>query len=81
MSSGSITLGEVAEHTAVLAVACNRYDRAGRYRLDTLIARGADFSVRICCAYCPRIAQSGGRSRFYDLCGMHCPDLPKFFLT
>jgi hypothetical protein len=36
VSEGSITLGEVAEHTAVLAVACSRCERAGRYNLDTL---------------------------------------------
>jgi hypothetical protein len=34
--SGSISLGEVAERTAVLAVACSRGERAGRYNLDTL---------------------------------------------
>jgi hypothetical protein len=39
MASGFITLDQVATHTAVLAVACSRCDRAGRYPLDTLIAR------------------------------------------
>ena len=34
-----ITLGGVAARTPVLTVACSRYDRAARYRLDTLIAR------------------------------------------
>ena len=38
MADGSITLFQVAAHTKVLAVACSRCDRAGRYRLDTLIA-------------------------------------------
>ncbi len=43
-TSGSISLSEVAEHTAVLAVACSRCERAGQYRLETLIARhGKDF--------------------------------------
>lgn len=46
LMSGSITLEEVAEHTAVLAVACTRCDRAGRYNLDTLIARhGANYGI------------------------------------
>jgi hypothetical protein len=36
VSEGSITLGDVAEHTPVLAVACSRCERAGRYNLDTL---------------------------------------------
>ena len=45
-TSGSITLGEAAEHTAVLTVACSRCGRAGKYRLETLIARhGADFGI------------------------------------
>jgi hypothetical protein len=39
MASDSITLDQVAAHTAVLAVACSRCDRAGKYGLDTLIAR------------------------------------------
>jgi hypothetical protein len=33
-TSGSITLVEVADRAAVLAVACTRCERAGRYRLD-----------------------------------------------
>ena len=37
-------------HMAVLVVACSRWDRAGRYNLDTLIARhGPGFGVRSCC--------------------------------
>ena len=43
-TSGSISLSEVSEHTAVLTVACTRCDRAGR--LETSIARhGADFGI------------------------------------
>jgi hypothetical protein len=46
MADGSITLGDVAGRTAVLAVACSRCDRAGRYNLDTLIARhGVGFGI------------------------------------
>ncbi len=45
-SSGSITLGQVAEHIAVLAVACSRCEWAGRYSMDTLIARhGEGFGI------------------------------------
>jgi hypothetical protein len=36
--SGSITLGDVAEHTTVLAVACSRCERVGRYNLHILMA-------------------------------------------
>jgi hypothetical protein len=46
VSRGSIALGDVAEHTTVRAVVCSRCERAGRYNLDTLIARhGFGFGV------------------------------------
>jgi hypothetical protein len=78
---GSITLGDVAERTAVLNVACSRCERAGRYRLDSLITQhGADFGVplllRDLSANCPK-RQS---ITVYALCGIHCPDLPALFL-
>ena len=45
-SSGSITLGQVAEHIAVLAVACSRCEWARRYSMDTPIARhGEGFGI------------------------------------
>jgi hypothetical protein len=60
---GSITLGAVAERTAVLAVACSRCEPAGRYRLNTLIARTVRTSAfRWCCAFWPPIARSENRS-------------------
>jgi hypothetical protein len=81
LSEGSITLVEVAERTAVLAVACSRCERVGRYRLDTLIARhGTDFGIPylldVLSADCPK----RGSVTFYDRCGVHCPELPGFFL-
>ena len=80
-TSGSITLGEVAEHTTVLAVACSRCERVGRYNLDTLIARhGEDFGIpdllRLLSKDCLKHASVSA----YDLCGVHCPELPGFFL-
>jgi hypothetical protein len=80
-TSGSITLGEVAERTAVLAVACSRCERAGRYNLDTLIARhGEGFGIpellRLLSDDCPKRKSI----TVYDLCGVHCPELPSFFL-
>jgi hypothetical protein len=43
----SISLGKVVEHTPVLIVACTRCGaRAGRYNLETLIARhGEDYGI------------------------------------
>jgi len=80
-TSGSISLSEVAEHTAVLAVACSRCERAGKYRLETLIARhGADFGIpdllRQLSDDCPKRKSI----TVYDRCGVHCPQLPSFFL-
>jgi hypothetical protein len=51
MPAGSITLDQVAAHTAVLAVACSRCDRAGRYHLDALIEKhGPGSAFPSCCA-------------------------------
>ncbi len=80
--SGSILLRDIARRTAVLVVACSRCDRAGRYSLQSLIARhGASFSIplllRVLSADCPkRDALSA-----YDLCGIHCPELSSLFLV
>ena len=75
MSEGSITLGEAAGHTAALTVACTRCERAGRYNLDTLIARhGEGFGI-------PKLLRLLSKDRVkrasvsaYDLCGVHCPE-------
>jgi hypothetical protein len=77
---GSITLDQVATHTAVLAGACSRCDRAGGYSLDTLIARhdpgfGIPELLRLLSDNCPKRQSLSA----YDLCGVHCPDLPTFF--
>jgi len=76
--SGSITLGAVAARTPVLIVACSRCDRAGRYRLDRLIARhGAGFGIpRLLVDDCQKRASVDA----YDRCGVHCPELPSLFL-
>ena len=79
--SGSITLEQVDGHTPVLAVACDRCDRAGRYNLDALIARhGLNFSIpdllMVLTQDCPKRLSL----THYDLCGIHCPDLPGFFM-
>lgn len=82
MAPGSLTLDQVAAHTAVLTVACSRCDRAGQYGLATLITRhGRGFSIpellRLLSAGCPRRQSVSA----YDLCGVHCPDLSTFFRT
>ena len=75
MTAGSISLGMVAVYTSVLAVACSQCDRVDQYRLKSLIARhGPGFRVPdlldLLAADCPN----------HDLCGIHCPQLPGFFL-
>ena len=74
LMAGSITLGEVAERVAVLAVACSRCERAGRYKLDTLIARhGAEFGIpdllRLLSDDCPKRASV----TVYGRCGFTVP--------
>jgi hypothetical protein len=81
MTSGSISLADVAAKIATLAVACSRCDRAGRYRLDTLIARhgmdcGLPMLLGLLSADCPKRASVSA----YDLCGIHCPELPALFI-
>ena len=79
---GSITLGEVAEHTAVLAMACSRCDRIGKYRLETLIAGyGEDFGIPELLRQLSKDCPKRKSISTYDLCGVHCPELPGFFLS
>lgn len=80
MPTGAITLADVAARTDVLAIACTQCDRAGRYRVDTLIERyapgfGIPGLLRALSADCPTRASTNT----YDLCGLHCPDLPGLF--
>jgi hypothetical protein len=81
VSEGSITLSEAAEHTAVLAVACTRCDRAEKYRLETLIARhGADFGIPDLLRLLSDDCLKRKSVTIYDRCGVHCQQLPAFFL-
>ena len=80
MAPGALTLAQVAEHTEVLAVACNRCERAWRYPIATLIARhGYDFTVpellRRLSDDCTKRASISA----YDLCGVHYPELLGLF--
>jgi hypothetical protein len=68
MPAGSITLADVADRTPTLAVACDRCDRAERYKLATLIA--------LLSGDCPK----RGSSNLYARCGINCPELPALFM-
>ena len=79
-SAASITLGMVAERTPSLAIACSRCDRAGRYYLDTLIARhGPDLKIPqlldVLSVDCPKRKSQSAT----DLCKIHCPRLAELF--
>jgi hypothetical protein len=74
-------LGDVAVHTPVLVVACTRCDRTGRYNLETLIARhGEDFGIPDLLRRLSKDCPKRKSVTVYDLCGVHCPELPGFFL-
>jgi hypothetical protein len=83
MKAAGISLGAIAAHTTVLAVACSRCDRIEKYNLETLIAGyGKGFRIpeflRQLSKDCPKRKSITACS--YDLCGVHCPELPGFFL-
>jgi len=76
MASGVVTLGEIADRLPALDVACNRCDRRGRLRTDSLMAKhGPSLPIpelrRIVAADCPRM-QAG---HIHDVCGIHFPGL------
>jgi hypothetical protein len=79
--AGSLTLSDVAERTDVLAVACSQCERAGRYPLASLIERhGQMYTIptllRTLSDDCPKRKSLSA----YDLCGVHCPELPALFM-
>jgi hypothetical protein len=81
LMQGSITLRQMAERTAALAIACDRCDRAGRYSLKTLIDRyGVSYAVTLLLgdlsADCPKRISA----TMDDRCGIHTPDLSWLFL-
>ena len=78
--SGLRSLGETAARTSMLQIGCLRYERRGRYRLDTLIAhQGADTAARITVpeltADCPRRDSAAPTEK----CDILFPELLKLF--
>jgi hypothetical protein len=79
--SGSILLGQVAEHLATLEIACNRCDRKGRAAVDRLMAEHGRFMpiptlLTLLSADCPK-PQAG---KMHEVCGAHMPQLPEIFM-
>jgi hypothetical protein len=78
-----LTLEDVADRAATLAVACKVCDRHGQYRLAALVrAHGRDKSIpdwlREISIDCPRRMDPG--PSMTDLCGVHCPTLSEVFV-
>ena len=81
MTSGALTLGQVAERTAVLDVACGRCERRGRYDTARLVERhGAEMPMPelrgVLAGDCPRRASRNIR----ELSHVHFPRLSGLFL-
>jgi hypothetical protein len=81
--TGALTLEDVAARTDVLVMACSRCDRAGRYRVQTLIGHhgrgyGVPALLRTPSADCPKRQAAAS---IYDLCGIYCPEPSKLFLA
>ena len=73
MSSGAVTLGQIAGRLPWLEVACEKCDRKGRYSVKKLIDRhGADYGLpdvaATLSADCPRRG-----ALTYDQCRVHFP--------
>ena len=80
--TSSITLGHVARRAQVLAIACSRCERAGRYPLATLIQKyGAACPISALLRELSKDCQKRLSESVYDTCGVHCPDLPALFRT
>lgn len=73
MAGGVITLGEMrAKGMTMLEVACRRCERRGRLRIERLIA-GHGTGVL------PIVRECRIRQCRYERCGVHFPELPKWF--
>jgi hypothetical protein len=77
-----ITLGDMADKgMPMLEVACRKCPRRGRLSIARLIAehgREEDCDLRRAIAYdCPRMQNPS--ISIYELCGVHLPELPKWF--
>jgi len=80
--SGSILLGQVAEHLDMLEIACKRCDRHGRMSVERLMTEhGPLMSIprllALLSADCPK-RQEG---RIHDVCGAHMPQLSGIFMA
>jgi hypothetical protein len=82
MANGVITLGEMrAKGMTMLEVACRRCERRGRLRIERLIAEHGSGVLDLCAiiaADCPKMRNPS--TSIHDRCGVHFPELPRWFL-
>jgi hypothetical protein len=82
MSTGTISLAEIAERISMLEIACNRCPRYGRLSIRRLLDEYGDIPgpevLERLSADCPR-RQAMQRGQLADVCGAHHPQLPALF--
>ena len=81
MPAGFLTLADIAGRVATLEVACNRCDRRGGLRIDSLVTEhGPALPIpelrRTVAADCAKM-QAG---HMHDVCGVHFAELSRLFL-
>ncbi len=65
----------------MLDIACKRCERIGRLSVDRLIQQhGAAFGIPELLQMLTRTCVKRQSISAYDLCGVHCPQLPGLFL-
>ena len=81
--NGVITLAEMqAKGMTMLEVACRRCERRGRLSIERLIAEHGAGVLDLCAiiaADCPKMQNPS--PSIYDRCGVHFPELPRWFLS
>jgi hypothetical protein len=77
---GAITFGDLVGRLEELRVACDKCSRAGRYRLDRLIAEhGPDVKIRDWLVEISRDCPKRQAASASDRCDAHCADLLRVF--
>ena len=77
MSTGSLSLAQIADRLTVLEVRCTKCDRRGRYRITTLIERyGADFAGPDLRGKLSEGCERHGAAE-YERCDLYFPDMLK----
>lgn len=79
--SGSILLGQVADHLVTLEIACNRCERKGRAAVDRLMTQhGRLMSVPALLALLSADCPKRQAAKMHDVCGVHLPQLSAIFM-